>query len=107
MVFNEIIQPNPSSQRLSYEQLLKYLSLFPPTSESSTTKQVASRAVIEAIRIPEVLDFEDLVALYAVQSLRKEDAAISQLLDIFLNGSLTQYQEFCKSNPGFMESHGA
>lgn len=93
-------------KQLSYEQLLKFLLLFPAKPESSSaTKPYALRAAIEAIRIPEVLDFEDLVALYAVQSLEKDDAPLYNLLKIFLNESLAQYEEFCKAYPDFVESH--
>ncbi|TPX41340.1 hypothetical protein SeLEV6574_g06142 [Synchytrium endobioticum] len=103
----DVLGAHQDYKQLSYEQLLKYLSLFSATPESaSSAKKYALRAVTEAIRIPAVLDFEDLVALYAVQSLKKEDAPLYNLLNIFLNESLAQYQEFCDSHPGFIDSHG-
>ncbi|TPX34812.1 hypothetical protein SmJEL517_g02533 [Synchytrium microbalum] len=107
LTISDVLGAHKQYKQQSYEHLLKYLSSFPATPESSPiTKPYALRAVTEAIRIPQVLDFEDLVALYAVQALKKDDAPLYDLLNIFLNESLAQYEAFCKSHAGFMDSHG-
>ncbi|KAI9100413.1 hypothetical protein DFS34DRAFT_614520 [Phlyctochytrium arcticum] len=90
----------------AFDYLLKYLSTFDNADAKALAeaKPHAIRAVKDAIRISTVLDFEDLFKLQAVQALKPNK--LFDLLKIFLNESLQQYQAFVKANPKFIAEQG-
>ncbi|CAG8496440.1 5615_t:CDS:2 [Ambispora gerdemannii] len=86
----------------SYEFLLKYLKTFKDSTDLSS-KEAATRAVVQAIKLPEILRFEDLLELKAIQTLTEEK--IFELLRVFLNGTLKEYREFIGKNPEIIEKY--
>ncbi|KND03290.1 uncharacterized protein SPPG_02339 [Spizellomyces punctatus DAOM BR117] len=106
LLISQKLEQSGEYTREAYEFLLKYLATFDNGDAKSLqeAKDAAIRAVKEAFRIPTVLDFEDLFKLQAVQALKP--SKLFDLLKIFLDESLKQYQEFVKANPGFIDEHG-
>lgn len=64
----------------------------------------ATRALTEAIQLPEILNFESLVELDAVKTLK--DEKLFELLKIFLGSTLKEYKTFTEQNPGLVEKLG-
>lgn len=93
-------------KRESYEYLLRYLTTFEGGDAASlkSSKEQATRAIREAIQIPDVLNFEDLFRLQAIQSLKP--SKLFDLLKIFMQEGLKQYREFVAKNAGFVEKEG-
>lgn len=80
---------------LSYEYLLKALKAVSPTSASEKTSQaLAKRVLITAFTNPAVTDFTPLTASDAIQSLRKSDPDLIELLEIFSSDEYTSYKDF-------------
>ncbi|CAG8802157.1 35305_t:CDS:2 [Gigaspora margarita] len=88
----------------SHDFLLKYLATYTSSDDLSVAKSAASRAVIEAIQLPEILSFEDLLELDTIQALKNEE--VFELLKVFLSGNLKEYKQFVDTNPGAVEKLG-
>ncbi|CAG8598906.1 18557_t:CDS:2 [Dentiscutata erythropus] len=82
----------------------QYLATYTPSDDLSVAKSAASRAVVEAIQLPEILSFEDLLELDAIKALKNEQ--VFELLKVFLNGNLKEYKQFVDTNPGVVEKLG-
>ncbi|RIA89008.1 hypothetical protein C1645_773446 [Glomus cerebriforme] len=91
--------------KLSHDFLLKHLATYTSSDDLSTAKSSATRAVIEAIQLPEILSFEDLLELHAIQCLKNEEK-LFDLLKVFLNGNLKEYKAYVDKNPGDVEKFG-
>jgi hypothetical protein len=89
----------------SHDFLLKYLATYSSSDDLSTAKSAATRAVIEAIQLPEILSFEDLLELDAIKCLKSEEK-LFDLLKVFLNGNLKEYKAYVNENPGAVENFG-
>ncbi|KAI8968942.1 hypothetical protein BDF20DRAFT_916369 [Mycotypha africana] len=89
---------NAGEEKLSLKFALRNLSTFEARDEKS--KKIAKDVIIRAIAMDNYFAFEDLLQYPAVQQL-KEDKNSEEyaLLDVFLNGNLSTYQEFVKSHP--------
>ncbi|CAG8478162.1 10794_t:CDS:2 [Diversispora eburnea] len=88
----------------SHDFLLKYLATYTSSDDVSAIKPVVRRAVVEAIQLPEILNFESLLELSAIQSLKGDEHF--ELLKVFLSGNLKEYKTFVETNPGVIEKLG-
>ncbi|KAJ3187706.1 hypothetical protein HDU85_006099 [Gaertneriomyces sp. JEL0708] len=106
LLISQKLEETGEAKSEAYELLLKYLSTFDNADAKALgeAKEHATRAVKEAIKVPSVLNFEDLFRLQAVQALKP--GKLFDLLKIFLEESLKQYEDFVKANPGFVEEQG-
>ncbi|ORX90835.1 PCI-domain-containing protein [Basidiobolus meristosporus CBS 931.73] len=86
----------------SYEYALKYLASF--DSDAEEAKPFAKKAIVDAIKMPGVFQFEDLSKMPSVQLLQGE--TIFKLMNIFLNGSLTEYNQFVAENGQAVQEFG-
>ncbi|RKO85216.1 hypothetical protein BDK51DRAFT_22618 [Blyttiomyces helicus] len=93
-------------QRESYQYALKHLITFDGADAAAvkSAKDHAVAAIKTAITLPEVLSFEDLFRIQAVQALK--GTKLFDLLKIFLEESLDAYRAFVKKNAGFVEKEG-
>jgi translation initiation factor 3 subunit M len=96
------------SKQESFDLLLKYLITFESADANAlkTVKDQATRAIKEAIELPEVTNFEDLFRLTAIQSLKASNPKLLELLNIFLDKTLKEYRAFSKKNPDFVSKSG-
>ncbi|KAI8917750.1 hypothetical protein DFJ77DRAFT_457631 [Powellomyces hirtus] len=105
LLLSQKLEASCDFKREAYEFLLKYLATYDSDAKSAAEAQEhALRSVKAAISIPTVLDFDDLHKLSTVQNLKSTKHF--ELLAIFLEGSLKQYQAFVKANPTFVPEQG-
>jgi translation initiation factor 3 subunit M len=84
---------------LGYKYLLNALDTIPPPSASDAEFQsLAKRALIEALTNPSVTDFTPLTASDAVQSLRRTESTLFELLEIFSSDDYASYADFLETN---------
>lgn len=85
---------------LSYQYLLKALEAVQPSAEpDQNTQKLAKRTLTTALMNPTVTDFTPLTASDAIQSLRKSNPDLIELLDIFTSDDHASYTEFTNEHP--------
>ncbi|KAK0731751.1 hypothetical protein B0H67DRAFT_479250 [Lasiosphaeris hirsuta] len=91
----------------SYHYLLKALATFDRDDDEEIKSEEAAklslRAVRSAISSPTRLDFQDLRVLPSVQALSDSHPIYSQLLDIFTEQDLEDYNDFREEHEGWIE----
>ncbi|KAF9199568.1 hypothetical protein BGZ49_010289 [Haplosporangium sp. Z 27] len=92
------------NQYQSLEFLLKYLTSFNGSSGLDSQKAQATRAVVESLALPEVLNFENLLKIDAVQNLKNEK--VYELLSVFMSGNVQDYRELNNKNSGVTKELG-
>ncbi|KAF9111979.1 hypothetical protein BGX27_004160 [Mortierella sp. AM989] len=92
------------NQYQSLEFLLKYLTSFNGASELDSQKLQATRAVSESLALPEVLNFENLLKIDAVQHLKSEK--VYELLSVFMSGNVQDYRGLVAKNGGLIKELG-
>ncbi|KAG0341938.1 hypothetical protein BG004_005846 [Podila humilis] len=91
------------NQYLSLEFLLKNLTSF-NGSDVSGQKSNATRAIVESIALPEVLNFENLLKIEAVQGLKSEK--VYELLSVFMSGNVQDYRNLINKHAGLIKELG-
>jgi translation initiation factor 3 subunit M len=86
---------------LALEFSLKKLNTFNDTDAEATA--LAKDVVLRAVTMENYFAFEDLLQYSAIQKL-KGTAEEYELLDVFLNGTLTTYQNFAQSHAGLIKN---
>ncbi|KAF9105687.1 hypothetical protein BGX29_011653 [Mortierella sp. GBA35] len=92
------------NQYQSLEFLLKHLTSFNGTSELAGQKTNATRAIVESIALPEVLNFENLLKIEAIQNLKAEK--VYELLSVFMSGNVQDYRALVAKNGGLVKELG-
>ncbi|EJT81602.1 eukaryotic translation initiation factor 3 subunit M [Gaeumannomyces tritici R3-111a-1] len=91
----------------AYQHLLKALRTYDADedeeSSSEEAQQFALRAVRMAISSPTRLSYEDLRPLQPVEALRESHPVHFQLLEIFCERDLDDYDDFREEHEGFIE----
>ncbi|CAK7274147.1 hypothetical protein SEPCBS119000_006018 [Sporothrix epigloea] len=96
----------------SYQHLLKALRTFDASDDgevkSEEAEQLSVRAVRTALLSNTQYDFQDLRVLPTVQALSdsSKNAIYAQLLDIFAEQDLEDYNDFCEEHEGWIEAQG-
>ncbi|KAF9988423.1 hypothetical protein BGZ65_004735 [Modicella reniformis] len=89
----------------SLKFLLKYLTTFNThTSELDSQKVHATRAVVESIALPEILNFENLLKVDAVQHLKAEK--VYELLSVFMGGNVQDYRALVSKDADLIKALG-
>jgi hypothetical protein len=60
------------------------------------------KAIRAAISLPQIFDFQQLVALPSIQQSQKDKNPLYDFLQIFITGNLELYRTFTKSNPSWL-----
>ncbi|KAK7752698.1 hypothetical protein SLS62_005250 [Diatrype stigma] len=90
--------------RTSYEYLLKALRLFEESElKSEDAQRLSLRAIKTALLSPPHYDFQDLLALPTVQALADSHPVYFELLEIFAEKDLEDYNDFREEHEGFIE----
>jgi translation initiation factor 3 subunit M len=90
--------------RQSYQYVLKALRTFDSDEVSSTEAQELSiRALKAALLSNTHFDFHDLTSLPTIQALSDSHPVYSELLEIFSEKELEDYNDFRDENEGFIE----
>ena len=72
-------------------------------STSSTAQEAAVDIIVTALRLPLIFEFDPLFKLDAVVAVKDHD--IYSLLQIFLNGGLSEFKAWHESHPGVLERY--
>ncbi|KAF9961519.1 hypothetical protein BGZ72_003357 [Mortierella alpina] len=92
------------NQYQSLEFLLKFLTTFNGTSELDGQKATATRAIVESITLPNVLNFENLLKVDAIQHLKSEK--VYELLSVFMSGNVQDFRALTAKNAGLVKELG-
>jgi len=92
------------NQYQSLEFLLKFLTSFNGTSELDGQKATATRAIVESITLPNVLNFENLLKVDAIQHLKSEK--VYELLSVFMSGNVQDFRALTSKNAGLLKELG-
>ncbi|KAJ3102624.1 hypothetical protein HDU97_000408 [Phlyctochytrium planicorne] len=106
LLVSDLLKSSSRHQREAFEFLVKFLQSYDST-DAKTLKSVNTQAVNvikSAIRIPSVLNFEDVYRLDAVRALGS--TPLVDLLKIFLDQTLKDYRAFTKKHAGFVAKEG-
>jgi len=90
----------------AHKWTVKYLNTFDSNSEELTNEAVT--AALDAIRLPDLYQFDALLDVTAVKLLEKDPkhAKLYQLLTIFVGENLEAYKSFSSANPGYVKQLG-
>ncbi|KAJ4297213.1 hypothetical protein N0V88_004131 [Collariella sp. IMI 366227] len=91
----------------SYHYLVKALATFDREDQEEITSEEAQKLSLKAVRMaisaPARFDFQDLRALPTVQALADSHPVYSQLLEIFTEQDLEDYNDFNDEHQGWIE----
>ncbi|EDR12258.1 uncharacterized protein LACBIDRAFT_311474 [Laccaria bicolor S238N-H82] len=85
----------------SYEYSLVYIRTLPSTSSAS--REAVINAIVAALRLPNIFDFDPLFKLDAV--VNAKDHELFSLLQIFLNDGLVEFKTWEQSHQGLLEKY--
>ncbi|KAI8391440.1 uncharacterized protein BYT42DRAFT_556858 [Radiomyces spectabilis] len=86
-------------ERLSLDFLLKKLATY--VEDDAAATECAKEAVMRSVAMDNYFAFEDLLQFSAIQKLKGSPEY--QLLDVFLNGTLSSYKTFAESNKNMIK----
>ncbi|KAH8148654.1 uncharacterized protein LAJ45_07365 [Morchella importuna] len=90
-----------------YTFLFKALQTIPAADAATEqARALALRLVKAGVNIPSRLEFDDLIALDAVQKLANTDPEAFALLEVFIGGDLEDYEEFNDEHDGWVDDNG-
>ncbi|KAI1638569.1 hypothetical protein F4809DRAFT_649196 [Biscogniauxia mediterranea] len=91
-------------EEISYEFILKALRTFDEEqTKSEDAQRFSLRALKSALLSPTHYDFQDLLAVPAVQALSDLNPVYFELLSIFAEKDLEDYNDFREEHEGFIE----
>lgn len=95
-------------QEQGYQYLLTALRTLQGAEEADDdeAKELSQRALKSALNAPAHFDFQDLTSLDSIQALRKSDATLFELLEVFNTENLDDFRDFVEGNEGFLETAG-
>eukprot|EP00128_Syssomonas_multiformis_P018311 Colp12_sorted_trinity150504_noHs@7575 len=85
------------SSKISHSLLVRYLETF-TEADAAEAKDDAIRCIVEAAAIPDMYEYDELSRLAPVAALKKEGHLAYKMLDLFVNGSLSDYTTFAEAN---------
>ncbi|KAI0012103.1 hypothetical protein F4779DRAFT_626054 [Xylariaceae sp. FL0662B] len=105
-LFEEVadVAHDTGDQETSYEHLKKALRTFDQDEvKSEDAQRLALRAVKTALLSPTHNDFQDLIDIPAIQALSDSHPVYYELLTIFAEKDLEDYNDFLEEHEGFIE----
>lgn len=87
----------------AYSYSLAYVRSLPATSDEG--KAAAVDAIAAALRLPSVFDFDPLFKLDAVVA--SKDHELFSLLQVFLNGGLSDFNNWLQGHAGAIEKYSS
>ncbi|KAK8056333.1 PCI-domain-containing protein [Apiospora rasikravindrae] len=98
------VASDASDEHTSYDFIVKAINTFEKDEVSSEDAQrLALRALKSALLSPTHYDFSDLMSLPAVQALADSHAVYFELLEIFAEKDLEDYNDFNEEHDDFIE----
>ncbi|EKD11878.1 uncharacterized protein L3040_009039 [Drepanopeziza brunnea f. sp. 'multigermtubi'] len=104
------IAEDSGEDQQSYQYVLKALRTFDPKEEGDVSSEEAQtislRALKAALLSDKHFDFHDLTSLPAIQALSDSHPNYSELLNIFAEKELEDYNDFRDEHEGWIEEEG-
>jgi len=101
------VADDAGEEEQSYQYILKALRTFEGKDNEAASSEAAQKLAIKALRTallsPTHYDFHDLTSLSAVQALSDSHPIYSELLEIFAEKELEDYNDFQDEHDGFVE----
>ncbi|KAM3086620.1 hypothetical protein ACMFMG_000746 [Clarireedia jacksonii] len=101
------VADDAGEEEQSYQYILKALRTFDGKDNEASSSEAAQKLAIKALRTallsPTHYDFHDLTTLSAVQALSDSHPIYSELLEIFAEKELEDYNDFQDEHDGFVE----
>jgi len=108
-LISHILQVSNKSLQ-SYHALIKYLRTFDATEEEAlvSAKEAGVRAASQAIKFPEVNEFDELLEIPAIKQLQSDPvhSKLYELLQLFAHEKLESFTNFHLNNPDYLETIG-
>jgi len=90
-----------------YSFLFRTLQSFTPEeSTGEEARTIAVRLLKASVNLPSCLEFDDIIALDAIQQLSNTDPEAFALLEVFAGGDLEDYEEFNDEHDGWVDDNG-
>ncbi|PUU76708.1 hypothetical protein B9Z19DRAFT_1087735 [Tuber borchii] len=90
-----------------YSFLFRTLQSYTPEeSTGEEARTIAVRLLKASINLPSCLEFDDIIALDAIQQLSNTDPEAFALLEVFAGGDLEDYEEFNDEHDGWVDDNG-
>jgi translation initiation factor 3 subunit M len=86
----------------AYEYSLLYVKSLPPSCQEA--QAAALTAIASALRLATVLDFDPLFRLEAILAVKSHE--LFELLQIFVNNSLSEFKTWVSSHPETLKQYG-
>ncbi|KAL6058234.1 Eukaryotic translation initiation factor 3 subunit M [Balamuthia mandrillaris] len=106
LLLRNIIKENSNKTVMAHKYLIKHLATY--EEESSSALEAATEqavvAAVEAIRLPEIIQCDDLLKLAAVKQLESSNPNLYKLLSLFAHDTLDAFQKFHDAHPNFLGS---
>eukprot|EP00127_Corallochytrium_limacisporum_P006599 Clim_evm28s231 gene=Clim_evmTU28s231 len=96
------ILADAGEDRKAYEYRLKVLECYGPNEEIK--KEEIERVIVDAVRLPNSYDFENIFSLPAIQ--QEKGQPLYTLLEVFTNGDYEQFLKFYNENGALLEGLG-
>ena len=91
-----------------YSFLFRTLQSFTPEeSTGEEARTIAVRLLKASVNLPSCLEFDDIIALDAIQQLSNTDPEAFALLEVFAGGDLEDYEEFNDEHDGWVDDNGS
>jgi hypothetical protein len=87
--------------------MVQYLSLL-QGQQAGTEESLndAKRVIVQAIQLPSLYQYDNLLSLPSVKLLEEKDPRIFRLLKIFASETLGAYTDFVEQNKDYLRSLG-
>jgi len=98
----------------AYKWTIRYLSTFESASDDGSGREEAINAALDAIRIPDLYQFDTLLDSVPIKHLENDNnnsgkvqtSKLLQLLKIFVSGGYEDFVKFNSESPDFLKSAG-
>jgi len=90
----------------AHRYLIKYLATYSEAEPLGDAIEHAKIAAVEAIKLVEAVETDNLLELPAIKQLQQTDPLLYRLLELYSREALEAFHAFHKENPDFLASAG-
>jgi hypothetical protein len=94
------------SRASAHRYLIKYLATYSEAEPLGDAIEHAKIAAVEAIKLVEAVETDNLLDLPAIKQLQQTDPLLYRLLELYSREALEAFHAFHKENPDFLASAG-
>eukprot|EP01089_Gocevia_fonbrunei_P018833 TRINITY_DN6480_c0_g1_i2.p1 TRINITY_DN6480_c0_g1~~TRINITY_DN6480_c0_g1_i2.p1 ORF type:complete len:233 (-),score=51.26 TRINITY_DN6480_c0_g1_i2:9-707(-) len=107
-LFISQVLANANNRLEAHNTLIKLLQTYEGADQAGLKSVVdqATKAAVQAIKYPEIIESDHLLKINAIIQLETLNPKVWELLKLFSEDTLENFEKFYKANPGFLESVG-